>query len=81
MTYNISHTRILHTLKVKLYYNLSFEFNYRVLSERENKNIFWQKRTLHGIEWHLALEMPASRMTHAERERESTPVKQYQGKS
>jgi hypothetical protein len=25
-------------MKVKLYYKLSFEFDYRVLSERENKN-------------------------------------------
>jgi hypothetical protein len=32
-------------------------------------------------ERHFALEMPTSRTAHAERERENTPVKQYQGKA
>jgi hypothetical protein len=40
----------------------------------ENKNILW-KRSLIDQKQHLALEMPTSRIAHAERERESTPVK------
>jgi hypothetical protein len=31
--------------------------------------------TLDDQEWDLALEMPTSRMAHAERERENTPAK------
>jgi hypothetical protein len=34
-----------------------------------------------NYERHLTLEMLTSRMTHVERERESTPVKQHQGKA
>jgi hypothetical protein len=33
-------------MKVKLYYNLSFEFDYRVLSGRENKIHFTEAETL-----------------------------------
>jgi hypothetical protein len=35
--------------------------------------------TLNDQEQHHALEMSTSRMTHAERGRESTPAKQHQG--
>jgi hypothetical protein len=42
----------------------------------ENKNNLW-KRTLDDQERHLALEMPTSETTHAGRERENTPAKQY----
>jgi hypothetical protein len=38
-------------------------------------------KTLDDREWHLALEMPTSRTAHVERERESTPAKQHQGKA
>jgi hypothetical protein len=37
--------------------------------------------TLDEQELHLALEMPTSRMAHAEKERESTPAKEYQDKA
>jgi hypothetical protein len=37
-------------------------------------------KTLDNREQHLALEMPTSRMTHTDREREKTPTKQHQGK-
>jgi hypothetical protein len=33
-------------MKVKIYYNLSFEFDYRVLSGRENKIHFLEAETL-----------------------------------
>jgi hypothetical protein len=33
-------------MKVELYYNLSFEFDYRVLSGRENKIYFLEVKTL-----------------------------------
>jgi hypothetical protein len=46
----------------------------------ENKNIC-KSKTLVDQERHLTLEMPTSRMAHAKRERESTPVKQHQGKA
>jgi hypothetical protein len=51
--------------------------------EREigNKNIFAEAGTLDDQERHFTLEMATSRMAHAERERESTPVKQHQGKA
>jgi hypothetical protein len=53
-----------------------------------NKNIL-RKRSLIEQEWHLALEVPTSKMAHAERERdrereregENTPAKQHQGKA
>jgi hypothetical protein len=48
---------------------------------REDKIHFVEAKTLDGQEWHPALEMPTSRMAHAERERENTPVKPHQGKS
>jgi hypothetical protein len=38
-------------------------------------------KTIDDREWHLALEIPTSRMAHAEIERESTPAKQHQGKA
>jgi hypothetical protein len=46
-----------------------------------NKNIFAEAGTLDDQEQHFTLEMATSRMAHAERERESTPVKQHQGKA
>jgi hypothetical protein len=39
------------------------------------------KRSLNTQEWHIALEMPTSEKAHAGRERESTSVKQHQGKA
>jgi hypothetical protein len=39
-----------------------------------------EKETLIDQEQHLILEMPTSRMAHAEGERENTPVKQHQDK-
>jgi hypothetical protein len=36
--------------------------------------------TLDDQEWHLAIEMPTSKMAHAKRERVNTPAKQFQGK-
>jgi hypothetical protein len=36
--------------------------------------------TLDDQEWHLTLEIPTYRMTHAKRERESTYGKQHQDK-
>jgi hypothetical protein len=50
------------------------------LSGRENKLDFAEAKTLDGLEWHLALEMPTSRTAHTERERENTPAKQHQAK-
>jgi hypothetical protein len=49
------------------------------VEDREWK-YFVEAGTLNDQEWHLALEMPTSRMAHAEWERESTPAKQHQGK-
>jgi hypothetical protein len=46
----------------------------------ENKNILRKREHLMNQEQHLALEMPTSRMAHAERERERTPAKQHKGK-
>jgi hypothetical protein len=37
--------------------------------------------TLDSQEWHLALEIPTSRIAHADRERDNTPTKQHQGKA
>jgi hypothetical protein len=51
------------------------------LSERYKIKTFSEVGTLDDQEWHVALEMPTSRMAHAERERESTPTKQHQGKA
>jgi hypothetical protein len=47
----------------------------------ENKNIFAEVKTLNDREWHLAPEMSISRMAHADKEREKTPIKQHQGKA
>jgi hypothetical protein len=47
----------------------------------ENKNFFLEMKILDDREWHLALEMSILRMAHADREREKTPTKQYQGKA
>jgi hypothetical protein len=47
----------------------------------ENKRHFVEARTLNDQERHLALEVPTSKMAHAEKERESTPVKQHQDKA
>jgi hypothetical protein len=62
-------------------FNLSFEFDYRVLSGRGIKIHFVEAKTLNGQEQHLVLEMPTSRMAHTERERENTPTKQHHGKA
>jgi hypothetical protein len=51
------------------------------LSGRENKIHFVEVKTLDNQERHLALEMQILRMAHAERGRENTPAKQYQGKA
>jgi hypothetical protein len=40
-----------------------------------------EAKTPDDQEWHLALQMPTSRATHADRERENTPTKQHQGKT
>jgi hypothetical protein len=47
----------------------------------ENNNNFAEAVTLDDQEQHVTLEMPTSRTAHAERERESTPTKQHQGKA
>jgi hypothetical protein len=60
-------------MKVKLYYNLSFEFNYGVLSGRYRIKIFCGTKNTRRP--HLTLEMPASRIAYAKNERENTPVK------
>jgi hypothetical protein len=57
-------------MKDELYYNLSFEFDYRVLSGRENKIYFLEVKTLDKSGRHLALEMLTLRTTHAKREGE-----------
>jgi hypothetical protein len=44
--------------------------DYRVLSERKRIKHFAEARALDDREQYLALEMPTSRMTHADRERE-----------
>jgi hypothetical protein len=49
---------------------LSFEFNYRVLSGRSRIKTFRGSEIVVDRERHLALEMPTSRMAHADRERE-----------
>jgi hypothetical protein len=46
----------------------------------ENK-IHLRKRSLVDQEWHLTLEMPNLEPTHAEKERENTPIKHHQGKT
>jgi hypothetical protein len=60
---------------------LSFEFNYRVVRGIYRIKHFLEVKTLDDREWHHALETPTSRTAHAERERESTPAKQHQGKA
>jgi hypothetical protein len=62
-------------LEVKLYYNLSFKFDYRVLNGRLRIKHFVEAETLDGQERHLALEMPTLRMAHVERGRENTHAK------
>jgi hypothetical protein len=42
---------------------------------------FVEAKTIDDRERHLALEMPTSTMAHADRERENTTAKQYQGKA
>jgi hypothetical protein len=54
---------------------LSFEFDYRVLSRRLRIKYICGSETLDNKKWHLALQMPTSEMTHAEREGENTSVK------
>jgi hypothetical protein len=68
-------------LKVKLYSNLSFEFDYRVLSGRIRIKDICGSKTLIDKERYHTLEMSTSRMAHAEKERGNTPVKQQQGKT
>jgi hypothetical protein len=55
-------------MKVKLYYNLSFEFDYRVLSGRLKIKHICESETLVDQERHIALEMPTLKMAYAERE-------------
>jgi hypothetical protein len=40
-----------------------------------------EAKTLNDRERHLYLEMPTSRMDHADRERENTPTKKHQDKA
>jgi hypothetical protein len=61
---------------VKLYYNFGFKFDYRVLTGRLRNKIICGSKTLIDQERHLALEIPTSRMAHAEREIENTPANQ-----
>jgi hypothetical protein len=60
---------------------LSFEFDYRVLSERLRIKEICESETLDDQEWHLALEIPTSKTAHTGRERENTTAKQHQGKA
>jgi hypothetical protein len=73
MMHNILHIRIkyIKCTKNKLYYNLSFEFDYRVEQKIENKDIL-RKRSLVNQKQHLDLEMSISKMAHTGREREHT---------
>jgi hypothetical protein len=57
-------------MKLKLYYNMSFEFGYRVSSRRLRIKDFCKSETLIDQELHIALKMPTSETAHAERERE-----------
>jgi hypothetical protein len=53
---------------------LQFKFQIRLQSFKrkiKNKNIL-RKRILHGLERHLTLEIPTSRMAHTEKEIEHT---------
>jgi hypothetical protein len=59
-------------MKLKLYYNMSFEFGYRVSSRRLRIKDFCKSETLIDQELHIALKMPTSETAHAEREREHT---------
>jgi hypothetical protein len=56
--------------------NLIAEFERKI----ENKTICGSE-TLDDQEQHLALKILTSKMTHAGRERENTPAKQYQDKA
>jgi hypothetical protein len=71
-TYNTSHTRILqkNVLKVKLYYKLSFEFDYRVFSRILGIKEICGSNHLTNQEWHLAHGMPSLEMAQVRRERE-----------
>jgi hypothetical protein len=82
MMHNTSHTRInkWNALKVKLYYELSFEFDYRILVEERWIKGFVEVKTFNDREWRLAIEMPTSEMAHAEWEREDTPAKKIKAK-
>jgi hypothetical protein len=51
---------------------LSFEFDYRVLSERNRIKDICENDHLVNQERHLALGIPSSEMAHAGRERERT---------
>jgi hypothetical protein len=69
-------------MKVKLYYNLSFEFDYRVLSGRliENKNNLRKQNTRRSRTTPCPRDVDI-RMAHVGRERENTPIKQHQVKA
>jgi hypothetical protein len=43
--------------------------------------MIYGSKTLDDQEWHLALEISTSEMPHVGRERENTPIKQYQDKA
>jgi hypothetical protein len=84
MTHNTSHTRIRQIKCSESSILLQFKFQIRLQSFKrkiEEKKHFAEAGTLDESGWHLALEMPTSRTAHTERERESTTVKQHQGKS
>jgi hypothetical protein len=68
-------------LKVKLYYNLSFEFNYRVLSGRENKIHLLEAKTLDELgTTPCPRDADLKNGSCWKRERDA-PIKQNQGKA
>jgi hypothetical protein len=48
------------------------------VEDKEYKH-FMEAKAFDDREWHLALEIPTLRTTHADRGRESTPAKKHQG--
>jgi hypothetical protein len=64
----------------KLNFNVSFEFDYIVLSRRLRIKTFAKTKTLDARERNLAIEMSTSRTAHVGRERD-TPAKQHQAKA
>jgi hypothetical protein len=67
-------------LKVKLYYNLSFKFDYRVLSERNRMKDILQKRSLIDQEPHVCPRGAKLKNGSRREGRENTTIKQHHGK-